>query len=205
MKIVLATRNLGKQREIRELLQQDGIEVLSLKDFPDCPDSDEPFSTYLENARDKARLVAEHCACWALADDSGLEVDALQGRPGVLSARYAGDNVSYEDNYLKILRELNGIGEEKRGARFRCCMVLRHPDGREFSAEGVLEGRITTAPKGAGGFGYDPIFFLPEKIKTLAELSLVEKNKISHRHLALVKMIPILQSLYRVPSFSSEG
>ena len=193
MKLVLATRNAGKRREIQELLKQDSIEILSLEQFPDCPDSDEPFSTYLENACDKARLVAEYCDCWALADDSGLEVDALQGRPGVLSARYAGPEVSYEDNYLKVLNELIGVPEKHRSARFRCCMVLRHPDGREFSTEGVVEGLITSAPKGESGFGYDPIFFLPEKGKTLAELSLEEKNKISHRHLALVKMIPILR------------
>jgi XTP/dITP diphosphohydrolase len=193
MKLVLATRNAGKQREIQELLKKDPIEVLTLNDFPDCPDSVEPFDTYRENARDKARLVAEHCGCWALADDSGLEVDALNGRPGVLSARYAGDEVSYADNNLKVLRELSGVPENQRGARFRCCMVLRHPDGREFFTEGVLSGRITRTPKGEGGFGYDPIFFLPEKGKTMAELSLEEKNKVSHRHLALVKMLPILR------------
>lgn len=193
MKLILATRNEGKRREIQELLKKDSIEVLSLEQFPDCPDSDEPFATYLENARDKARLVAEHCASWALADDSGLEVDALQGRPGVLSARYAGPDVSYEDNYLKVINELIGVPEEKRSARFRCCMVLRHPDGREFNTEGIVEGRITLAPKGEGGFGYDPIFFLPERGKTLAELSLEGKNKISHRHRALEKMILILR------------
>jgi XTP/dITP diphosphohydrolase len=193
MKLILATRNAGKQREIQELLKKDGIGVLSLKDFPNCPDSEEPFNTYLENARDKARLVAEYCGCWALADDSGLEVDALAGRPGVWSARYAGADASYRDNYLKVLRELNGVPEDRRGARFRCCMVLRHPDGREHLTEGVLPGCITLTPIGEGGFGYDPIFFLPEKERTLAELSLQEKNQISHRHLALVKMIPILR------------
>lgn len=193
MKLILATRNSGKQREIQELLKNDPIEVLSLEQFPHCPDSEEPFNSYLENARDKAHLVAEHCNGWALADDSGLEVDALQGRPGVLSARYAGSEVSYEDNYLKVLKELADVPEEKRGARFRCCMVLRHPDGREFSTEGIVEGRITLTPRGKGGFGYDPIFFLPGRAKTLAELSLEEKNKMSHRHLALVKMIPILR------------
>jgi XTP/dITP diphosphohydrolase len=193
MKLILATRNPGKQREIQELLEKDGIEVLSLDEFPGCPDSEEPFDTYLENARDKARWVAEHCRGWALADDSGLEVDALQGRPGVLSARYAGPDVSYEDNYRKILQDLSGVPDPRRGARFRCCMVLRDPTGREFVTEGVLTGRITLAPKGKGGFGYDPVFFLPDKNCTLAEMSLEEKNKISHRHLALVRMLPILR------------
>ena len=193
MKLILATRNPGKLREIQELLKKDGIEVLSQDDFPDCPDSEEPYETYVENARDKARLMAEYCRCWALADDSGLEVDALGGQPGVLSARYAGPGATYEDNYKKILKELSGVPEAQRGAGFRCCMVLRHPDGKEFITEGFVPGRIITMPKGQGGFGYDPIFFLPEKNKTLAELSLEEKNNISHRHRALMKMVPILR------------
>lgn len=195
LKLVVATGNSGKLREIKDILKGDPIEVLSLKDFPGCPESEEPFQTYLENARDKARLVAEHCGTWALADDSGLEVEALGGRPGVLSARYAGEGVSYEDNYRKVLTEMEDIEEGRRGAVFYCCMVLRHPDGREFVTEGRLKGRITPAPRGDQGFGYDPIFYSEELHQTLAEIPLARKNQISHRHRALLQMAPILHRL----------
>lgn len=195
LKLVLATRNEGKIREIRELLKKDPIEVLSVKDFPNCPDSEEPFDNYVENARDKANLTAEHTGTWALADDSGLEVEALGGRPGVLSARYAGEGVTYEDNYRKVLQEMEGIPEAKRGACFRCCMVLRDPDGREEVTEGVLSGKIALTLQGNQGFGYDPIFWVPEVQKTLAQLSLEEKNRLSHRHRALMEMIPRLKAL----------
>ena len=194
-KLVLATNNPGKKKEIQKILQGLPIEVALAGDFPGCPESEEPFDTYLENAEDKARLVAEHTGCWALADDSGLEVDALEGRPGVLSARYAGEGVSYEDNYKKVLEELQDVPEARRGAAFRCQMVLRSPEGKQFVTEGRLEGRITQKPRGEGGFGYDPIFLLPDQGRTLAEMSLEEKNSLSHRQRALTQMFPHFQAL----------
>lgn len=205
LKIVLATNNLGKKREIQEILKGLPIELALAGDFPGCPDSDEPFDTYLENAEDKARLVAEYTGCWALADDSGLEVDFLKGRPGVLSARYAGNGVSYEDNYRKVLQELEGVPEERRGALFRCQMVLRNPQGKQFVTEGSLRGRITEKPLGEGGFGYDPIFLLPEEGKTLAQMTSERKNSISHRRRALAGMLPHFRELANAsnPRFSS--
>lgn len=188
IKIVLATRNEGKIREIKKILEDLPVAVVSLAEFPPFPEVEEPHDTYLENAREKARAVARHCGTWALADDSGLEVEALGGRPGVLSARYAGENVTYADNNQKLLKELDGIPPYKRKAVFRCCMVLKHPDGRECSSEGELWGTITMKPRGEGGFGYDPVFEIPTSYKTLAELSLEEKNRISHRTRALRKM-----------------
>lgn len=195
LKIVLATNNRGKKREIREILKGLPIELALAGDFPGCPDSEEPYDTYLENAEDKARLVAEYTGCWALADDSGLEVDFLKGRPGVLSARYAGEGASYEDNYRKILCELEGVPKERRGAFFRCQMVLRSPKGKQFVTEGCLEGRITEKPLGEGGFGYDPIFFMPEEGKTLAQMTLEKKNSLSHRRRALARMLPHFREL----------
>jgi XTP/dITP diphosphohydrolase len=195
LKLVLATNNAGKKKEIQEILMGLPIELALAGDFPGCPDSKEPYDTYLENAEDKARLVAEYTGCWALADDSGLEVDFLKGRPGVLSARFAGQGVSYEDNFRKVLRELEGVPEERRGALFRCQMVLRSPQGEQFVTEGTLEGRITEKPLGEGGFGYDPIFFLPEEGKTLAQMTLEKKNSLSHRRRALVKMLSHFRKL----------
>ncbi|HEX5034025.1 MAG TPA: non-canonical purine NTP pyrophosphatase, partial [bacterium] len=139
----------------------------------------------LSNAREKARLAAEHCGEWALADDSGLEVEALAWKPGVRSARYAGEGAGDEENWRKLLTELQGIPLEKRRAVFRSVVVLRHPDGRERIGEGELWGRIAEAPKGEGGFGYDPVF-IPEGFeRSLAELSPAEKNSLSHRFRAL--------------------
>lgn len=195
-KLVLATRNPGKTKEIQDFLNGLPVQVESLEAYPDCPDSEEPYDTYVENARDKARLVAQYCQAWALADDSGLEITALGGRPGVYSARYAGEKASYEDNWRKVLQEMKGIPESERGAVFRCCMVLVHPDGREFVSEGILEGQITTEAHGEHGFGYDPIFWVPPLGKTLAELSLEEKNQLSHRHLALVGMLSHLKMIF---------
>lgn len=195
MKLVLATNNSGKLREIKTLLAGLPVEVTSLKDYPGCPESEEPYETYEENARDKAMVVSNYCQAWALADDSGLEIDALQGRPGVFSARYAGEKVTYEDNNRKVLKELKGIPASDRGARFRCCMVLRSPAGEEFITQGELCGQITEEPQGQNGFGYDPIFWLSDRKQTLAQLSLEEKNQISHRTRALQKMVQVLKKL----------
>lgn len=188
MKIVLATRNRGKIREINKILSDLPVEIASLLDFPECPMAAETHDTYMENAREKARVAAKFCGTWALADDSGLEVEALDGDPGVKSARYAGEGVSYDDNNQKILAALKGVSTEGREALFRCYMVLQNPEGREWVTDGELRGRIADKPVGEHGFGYDPIFFLPEEGKTLAQMTLQEKNQISHRTQALQKM-----------------
>lgn len=195
MKLVVATRNAGKWREIQAILEAPGLEILSLRDFPNAPEVVEDGATYLENARKKARAVAEHCGIWALADDSGLEVEALGGRPGVHSARYAGEGAGDAENLQKLLRETAAVEPSRRGACFRCVLVLRHPDGREFFTEGELVGSLADAPRGSGGFGYDPIFRPAGSNQTLAELSAEEKNRISHRRRALEKMKGILEVL----------
>ncbi len=195
MKLVVATRNAGKWREIQTILEAPGLEILSLRDFPNAPEVVEDGATYLENARKKARAVAEHCGIWTLADDSGLEVDALGGRPGVHSARYAGEGASDAENLQKLLRKMAAVEPSGRGAGFRCVLVLRHPDGREFSTEGELRGDLADAPQGTGGFGYDPIFRPTGFDQTLAELSAEEKNRISHRRRALEKLKALLRSI----------
>lgn len=195
MKLVVATRNAGKWREIQAILEAPGLEILSLRDFPNAPEVVEDGATYLENARKKARAVAEHCGDWALADDSGLEVDALGGRPGVHSARYAGEGAGDAENLQKLLHETAAVEPSRRGACFRCVLVLRHPDGREFSTEGELRGSLAGAPRGAGGFGYDPVFLPSGFAQTLAELSAEEKNRISHRRRALEKLKALLRSI----------
>jgi XTP/dITP diphosphohydrolase len=190
--VVLASRNAAKLEEIKSILAAWPVEWKTLRDYPDCPEAAETAEDYLGNAREKAALAAEHCGEWALADDSGLEVEALGGAPGVRSARYAGLNASDSDNWKKLLEDLEGVPLEKRRAVFRCQVVLRHPDGREQQAVGELWGHIAKAPRGPGGFGYDPIFF-PEGLDcSLAELSPAEKNSISHRRRALesLKAIP---------------
>lgn len=194
LKIVLATRNLGKLREIQSILSDLPLQLQSLSEYPDAPEAQETGSTYLENAREKARLVAEYTGHWALADDSGLEVEALGWKPGLHSARFAGPNASDSDNIQKLLREFPRNADSKR-AVFRCILVLRNRDGREFSTEGALWGVICSSPSGTDGFGYDPIFYLSDRKKTLAELSAEEKNKISHRTQALEKMKPHLRKI----------
>ena len=194
MKIVLATRNRGKIREIEKLAP--GVELLTLESFPGLKMPPETGLTFSENAVAKARIVAEGAGLPAIADDSGLEVDALGGRPGVFSARYAGADATDEKNYLKLLAEMKGIPMDGRSARFRCVIALAFPHGKgTFTFDGVLDGFITTEPKGENGFGYDPVFFLPEMGRTAAELTLEEKNAISHRAMALKKLRGFLADL----------
>ncbi|NPA49609.1 MAG: XTP/dITP diphosphatase [Thermodesulfobacteria bacterium] len=193
--LVLATRNPGKVKELKALLADTGLEVKSLEDFPEAPEVEETGKTFFENAFQKAREIALATGHMAMADDSGLEVDALGGAPGVYSARFAGEGATDEENIRKLLQELEGVPEEKRTARFRCVIVVYHPSGHWFKAEGVWEGLITTEPRGEGGFGYDPIFLIPELGKTAAEIPLELKNKLSHRAKALAEM------KYKLPSF----
>jgi len=192
MKIVLATSNIGKLREYGRLLELPDIELLSLSDFPGLADVEETGATFKENALIKAGAAAKATGCIALADDSGLTVDILSGRPGVLSARYAGEGASDEDNNKKLLNELADVPIEKRGAAFVCVIAVVHPDGRSVTAAGRRDGYIASAPKGKSGFGYDPIFYLPDKNRTMAEVPLETKNLISHRAAAARELKRVL-------------
>lgn len=196
----MATRNAGKVRELRDLLQGLGIGLLSLADFPELPEIPEEGATFAENAATKAREVARLTGLPALADDSGLEVAALGGRPGVYSARYAQDRTqpltpTDPDNWGKLLEEMSGVPWEQRQARFVCAIVLALTDGRVFTARGECGGYIALEPKGEHGFGYDPVFWVPEYGRTMAELGPEVKNRISHRARALAALQEILVSL----------
>lgn len=195
MKIVLATSNQGKVRELRDLIADEGIEIVSLRDIPDWEDVEENGETFAENAALKARAAVRRTGLIALADDSGLEVDALKGAPGVFSARFAGEPKDDDRNNDKVLALLESVPEEKRTARFRCSLVMATPNGEEYLTEGTVEGRILRQRRGTDGFGYDPLFFVPELGRTMAELTLAEKNNLSHRAQAFHKVIPILHSL----------
>ncbi|HOG08233.1 MAG TPA: XTP/dITP diphosphatase [Syntrophales bacterium] len=188
MKIVLASRNRGKLREIRDLLDGLGIEFVSLADFDHPPEVIEDGETFYDNALKKARTIAEYANCTALADDSGLEVEALRWAPGVHSARYAGAGADDLSNMEKLLRDLEGVPPEKRTASFRCVVVLCHPDGCHQAFEGRWDGRISEAMRGRRGFGYDPVFYLDEAGKTVAEMSPEDKNRRSHRAQAIRKL-----------------
>lgn len=192
MQLVLATRNSGKVEELKHLLSGMDIEVSSLLDHPQVPEVMEDGASFLENARKKAHAVQCATGGWALADDSGLVVEALGGEPGVHSARYAGRQRDYAANNKKLLHEMRGVPKGKRRAAFVCTIVLAAPDGREWSVEGRCEGVIAFEQKGSGGFGFDPLFYIPGKGKTMAELSMEEKNAISHRGQALRKIRDIL-------------
>jgi len=195
MEIVLATRNKKKIEEIRRITVDLPITILSLDNFPACPETIEDKDTFEGNAVKKA---VEVCTCTgkpSLADDSGLEVDALDGAPGVYSARYAGDSGNGNDvkNYEKLLRELKNIPEKQRGAQFVCCMALAFPDGRVKTFFGYAKGRISLEPKGNTGFGYDPVFFPLEFEKTFAEMTGKEKDSLSHRGKAIEKLAEFLR------------
>ena len=187
-KMVLASRNKGKIREFERMLDGFGIDLLSLNDYPAIGEIEEDGKSFLENALKKARAVADATGEAVLADDSGLEVEALAGAPGIYSARYAGEGADDEDNIRKLLDDLGGIPPEKRRALFRCVLILCLPGGRYDAFEGSWEGRITEAPAGQGGFGYDPVFFLPGMGMTVAELSPEVKNRISHRAQAVARL-----------------
>ena len=197
MDVVFATGNQGKLVEIREIMegfiQKHGINLISLKDAGIDADIVEDGETFEENALIKARTIAKHTDCMVLADDSGLEVDYLDKAPGVYSARYLGEDTSYTVKNNHILKLLEGVPDEKRSARFVCVIACVMPDGKEIVCRGTIEGRIGYEIKGENGFGYDPIFYLPERGCTTAELSCEQKNVISHRGRALVKMMEALE------------
>ena len=179
--VVLATKNKGKIRELQALLSGSDIKLIGMTDLDGHIEVEEDGDTFEENAVKKAREVAMATRLVSIADDSGLCVDALKGAPGVRSARFAGEGALDSQNNEKLLSMMSGIDEKKRGARFVCCMAASDPEGTVFTAFGEMEGEIATEPSGSGGFGYDPLFFLPEYGKTLAELDETEKNRISHR------------------------
>lgn len=185
MQLVLATNNKDKITEIRHLLDDLPVTILTADDFLDFPDPHETGNTLEENAILKAKEIAEFAGLPALADDSGLEVDALNGAPGVYSSRYAGDNVTYRDNYEKLIRELDGIPPERRTARFRCVIAIAWSADEIETADGIAEGVITQDVVGARGFGYDPVFYFPPLLKRFSEMTLSEKNQVSHRGKAL--------------------
>ncbi len=187
-KIVIATRNKGKIKEMQAMLDDLGVEIISSEEISGLPEIQETGETFLENAIKKAVETAKYSGLMAIADDSGLEVDALGGRPGVYSSRYAGEQASDRDNYLKLLKEMENIPEQERTARFRAVIVAAKPDGTFIYAEGSCPGRIALEPQGTEGFGYDPVFYLPEREKTMAEISKEDKNRISHRGKAMIKL-----------------
>lgn len=204
MKIVLATHNRDKAGEIRAILEGLDVTLLTLDEFPGAPETVEDAGTLEGNALKKAREIRAFTGLSALADDTGLEVDALDGAPGVYSARFASETASYEENRDHLLERLKDVPESERGACFRTVMALalspedtarltRSPqDTDALTSEGMLPGSITTEPLGAGGFGYDPVFYHPVAGKTLSEMTAQEKNQSSHRYRALVEMRALL-------------
>ncbi len=170
------------------MLSESGLTLKTLGDYPDLPEIVEDGSSFLENAFKKARTIADLTGEICLADDSGLEVAALDGAPGIYSSRYAGEGAGDAENIRKLLDELKDVPPAERGAAFRCVLVICQPDGRYHSFEGRWAGRIAEAPAGQGGFGYDPVFYLPEQGVTVAELPAGIKNRISHRAEAFAKL-----------------
>ena len=185
MDLVVATRNQGKLKEIRRLLMDTGVEVRGLDEFPDVPEVEEDGDSFEANARKKAETVAAAVGMWTLADDSGLTVDALGGRPGVHSARYAGPEATDADNNAKLIQELVEVSRVQRKGAFNCCMALSRPGEPTRVFHGRIEGLLLDEPRGEGGFGYDPLFLVREYGKTMAELAIEVKNRISHRGQAL--------------------
>ncbi|MDD5772168.1 MAG: XTP/dITP diphosphatase [bacterium] len=195
MDIIVATRNKGKLKEIKELLKDIPVNLLSLNDFKNIPEVKEDGFTFQENALIKAKIVAEITGFPVLSDDSGLEIDALNGQPGIHSARFSGDNAKDSDNIRKVLDLLGKLPEKKRLARFRAVACLHFPDGKTKFTEGTCEGKMIFAPRGENGFGYDPIFMPKGYKKTFAELDETIKNCISHRAKAMEKMKKVLKKI----------
>ena len=193
MELVLATGNLNKQKEIMAVLSDLPITVRNQSEFGPVPEIIEDGETCEANAVKKATIIAKHTGRLTLADDTGLEVEALEGAPGVYAARYAGENATYNDNCQKLLKELQGVPLDSRNARFVTVMAIAEPSGPVEVVEGGLEGKISETLSGTDGFGYDPVFIVPELGKTLAQITLEEKNQISHRGRALAKIRDLLK------------
>jgi XTP/dITP diphosphohydrolase len=197
LEVVIATRNSDKLREIRQILAPLGLRILSLQDFPEVPEILEDGQTFAENAIKKATTVARRTGRMAIADDSGLAVDALEGRPGVLSSRYAGEGATDPDRYHKLLQEMAGVPPVQRAAAFICAMAVASPEGKLEFVEGECRGEIASSPRGTQGFGYDPVFFIPELGRTMAEVEPEVKNRISHRARALEKLKQVLPTFIK--------
>jgi XTP/dITP diphosphohydrolase len=193
-KLLLATTNKGKAREYHALLKPIPFEIMTLSDAGITTEVDETGCSYEENAALKATIFAKESGLLTLADDSGLEVDALEGEPGIRSARYAGENASEADRNNFLLSKLKGIPEAKRSARFLCVIAIATPGGKVTLHKGECPGFITTSPRGERGHGYDPVFYLPGLGKTMAELTMEEKNKVSHRARATMKACALLMN-----------
>ncbi|QNG61022.1 XTP/dITP diphosphatase [Metabacillus idriensis] len=192
--VIIATKNAGKLVEFQSILSAYDLKAISLLDLEESPDVEETGSTFEENAILKAEAISKMYGKMAIADDSGLSVDFLGGEPGIYSARYAGVDKNDAANIEKVLNKLNGITKEERNARFRCALALAEPGRETITVEGSVEGYITDEPIGENGFGYDPIFLVKDKAKTMAQLTKEEKNKISHRAVALQKLAKLLQA-----------
>lgn len=191
--VIIASTNQGKLTEFKELMKGLSVEVKSLKDFPEIGDIEENGASFAENSYIKAKAVFDATGCLSIADDSGLEVDALDGAPGIYSARYAGEEKNDTANNEKLLSEMNAVSDENRGAQFHCAIVAIDQNGTRYDAEGIVRGHILRAPQGENGFGYDPLFYIEEFGRTTAELSMDEKNKISHRGQAVRQIVEILK------------
>jgi XTP/dITP diphosphohydrolase len=200
--VIIATKNPGKAREFEHIFASRGIEVKTLLDFPEIPEVEETGTTFEENAILKAEAVSKALNKMVIGDDSGLIVDALEGRPGIYSARYAGEPKNDQNNTEKVLAELKNVPEENRTARFYCALAVAVPGQTTMTVSGTCEGRILTEPRGVNGFGYDPVFYVPEKGLAMAELSADVKNKISHRANALIKLDVLLDSILESPEQS---
>lgn len=194
--VVLATHNQDKAKELLAVLSGLNIEIKTLDDFPEIGDIPETGETLLENSFLKSREVHRLTGLPSVADDTGLEVDALDGAPGVYAARYAGENVTYSDNVNKLLHEMDGVEEHDRSARFRTVMTFVDTN-RELWAEGSIQGRIAKHPDGEGGFGYDPVFYVPESGKTFSQMTSEEKNLISHRARATMALKNKLETIFK--------
>lgn len=195
MEIVVATRNRKKLKEINRILEGLDVNLFAMDEFPDCPEVEETEMTFEGNARKKAIAVSSCTGRIALADDSGLEVDALDRAPGIYSARYAGEGATDRDNIEKLISELESVPEEQRNARFICVIALAWPEGQVETFTGKVEGRIGRIPTGSSGFGYDPLFYPEGRRSTFAEMPPVEKDAMSHRGRALERLRDYLKTL----------
>ncbi|MGG1677616.1 XTP/dITP diphosphatase [Neobacillus sp. NRS-1170] len=193
--VIIATKNPGKAREFEHIFAPRGYSVKTLLDFPEIPEVEETGSTFEENAILKAEAVSQALNRMVIGDDSGLIVDVLEGRPGIYSARYAGEPKNDQNNTEKVLSELKGVPEAERTARFYCALAVAVQGQETFTVSGTCEGRILEEQRGTNGFGYDPVFYVPEKGRAMAELSSDEKNKISHRANALKKLDDVLDGI----------
>jgi XTP/dITP diphosphohydrolase len=195
--VIIATKNQGKVKEFESLFSPKGVAVKSLLDFPEAIDVEETGITFQENAILKAEAIAKQFDKMVIADDSGLCIDALNGEPGVYSARYAGNEKNDEANIKKVLEKMQGIPLPERTAHFHCALAIAVPGHETMVVEGTCEGLITEEKQGTHGFGYDPIFYVPSLKKTMAQMEKEEKNKISHRANALKQLGPIIGEIFK--------